>query len=127
MLYRRLAAALLTTGLLSGAWPLAASAQRAKAPSRPEPTVSLNIPVNVSAPFPKPEDNLPYFDDFSWREFIALTWPVRVGTSAPFPRGVPDSKKKYGDVSVPGAQGGDVAVAHVDVPLVNLLQTGEHA
>ncbi|MFY0529432.1 hypothetical protein ACN28I_41795 [Archangium gephyra] len=102
MLYRRLTASLLTTGLLSGAWPLAAAAQRAKAPSRPEPTVSLNIPVNVSAPFPKAEDNLPYFDDFSWREFIALTWPVRVGTSAPFPRGVPDSKKKYGDVSVPG-------------------------
>jgi hypothetical protein len=102
MLDRRLAASLLTAGLLSGAWPLAAAAQGAKPPPRPVPVVSYNIPINVSAPFQKPEDNLPSFDDFSWREFIALTWPVSVGTRAPYPRGLPDIKKKYGDVSVPG-------------------------
>lgn len=99
---RRLAASLLTTALLCGAWPRTAAAQRAKPPPRPVPSISHNIPINVSAPFQKPEDNLPYFDDFSWREFIALTWPVRVTPSAPYLRGVPDIKKKYGDVSVPG-------------------------
>lgn len=102
MLNRRLATSLLTTGLLGGAWPLAAVAKDAKDSSLPAPAVSYNIPIDVVAPFQSPEANLPYFDDFSWREFIALTWPVTVSTSAPYSRGLPDIKKKYGDVSVPG-------------------------
>ena len=102
MLNRRLAISLLSTGLLGGAWPLTAAAQSAKSPPRPVPVVSHNIPVRVTARFQKPEDNLPAFDDFSWQEFIALTWPVNVSTTAPYARGLPDVNKKYGDVSVPG-------------------------
>jgi hypothetical protein len=34
----------------------------------------------------------PLFNDFSWREFIALNWPAREGR-----RGEPDPDKKFGD------------------------------
>jgi hypothetical protein len=55
----------------------------------------------VTTPFPGVAPNLPYFDDFSWQEFIALTWPAEVSTSDPFSRGHPDKSKSYGDLSGP--------------------------
>jgi hypothetical protein len=96
---RWLASGGLLVGLLGGSGPLVSAAQPAS--RRPVPTISHNIPVDVEVPFASPEENLPYFDDFSWREFIALTWPARVTSRAPYPRGSPDSDKPHGDVSVP--------------------------
>ncbi|MFY0566581.1 hypothetical protein ACN28E_22470 [Archangium lansingense] len=93
------AVGVLIAALLGGVWPFVSVAQ--PAPRRPVPTVSHNIPIDVDVPFANPEDNLPFFDDFSWREFIALTWPARLGARGPYPRGSPDIDRKYGDVSVP--------------------------
>ncbi len=42
------------------------------------------------------EGNRPFFDDFSWRIFVALNWPAKDGQ-----RGVPDKTKKFGDTTVP--------------------------
>lgn len=95
-----LVAAVLTMGVLGGVWPRVTAAQ--PHPRRPEPVVSHNIPIDVGAPFGTPEEDLPYFDDFSWRQFIALTWPARLGSSEPYPRGSPDTARRPGDVSVPG-------------------------
>jgi hypothetical protein len=44
--------------------------------------VVVNIPPNVTTP----EQARPYFDDFSWRSFIALNWPA-----VPDRHGVPKS------------------------------------
>ena len=38
---------------------------------------------------------------FSWQEFFALSWPVKVVTGQPPQRGVPDTGKTVGDLSVP--------------------------
>jgi hypothetical protein len=46
-----------------------------------------NNPVQPGGPFP-----LDFFDDFSWREFVALNWPALGGQ-----RGVPDPSKSVGD------------------------------
>ncbi|QRK10939.1 hypothetical protein JQX13_13200 [Archangium violaceum] len=78
------------------AWLPVASAQAPAA--RPSPQVSAVVPVSITPPFSDPEKNLPYFDDFAWREFIALTWPAQKGRY----RGLADNGKRYGDVSVPG-------------------------
>ena len=69
----------------------------------PVPQISYSMPADVEkAPDElTPEQNLPYFDDFSWREFVALTWPAKIGNAAPFPRGEPDTTKPYGDTSAP--------------------------
>jgi hypothetical protein len=52
----------------------------------PAPTLSSNFP-NVVPPRPgglTPEQSRPWFDTFSWQEFIALNWPAQEGQ-----RGVP--------------------------------------
>jgi hypothetical protein len=43
------------------------------------------VPDDVCIPDPKPDIPLAYFDDYSWRAFIALVWPALSGE-----RGVPD-------------------------------------
>jgi hypothetical protein len=70
-------------------------------PPFPPPTVSPNLPADVNTPFPGVAPNLPYFDDFSWQEFVALTWPAQTGNGPAFPRGFADKSKKYGDISGP--------------------------
>ncbi|HKO01108.1 MAG TPA: hypothetical protein VJ032_05425, partial [Thermoanaerobaculia bacterium] len=75
-------------------------------PPLPVPTVSPTMLADVNAPLPGVEPNLPYFDDFSWREFIALTWPASTDinkrlTGMTYSRGVPATHKNYGDVSGP--------------------------
>jgi hypothetical protein len=42
------------------------------------------------------EQDRPFFNDFAWREFIALSWPA-----ADTARGEPDLKKKFGDLAGP--------------------------
>ncbi|HKR62558.1 MAG TPA: hypothetical protein VJZ00_02405 [Thermoanaerobaculia bacterium] len=67
----------------------------------PDPTVSPNMPADVDTPFSGVAPNLPYFDDFSWQEFIALTWAAKTSASTPYLRGVADTSRPYGNVSGP--------------------------
>src|SRR5438067_13721565 len=85
----------LAVGLFVLAVPLLAQ------PAFPPPTVSPNIPSDVTTPFPGVIPNLPYFDDFSWQEFVAFTWPAKISASSPYARGVADTTKPYGDTTVP--------------------------
>jgi hypothetical protein len=72
-------------------------------PAFPTPTVSPNMPpdVTIGGGVTTPESALPFFDDFSWREFIAVTWPAKTNSGPKFSRGIADASKKHGDVSVP--------------------------
>jgi hypothetical protein len=62
----------------------------------PSPTVSRDLPLDVAIPsgFPEMERPIAFFDDLSWRTFLALNWPAVEGR-----RGVPDPNKKLGDQS----------------------------
>ena len=53
----------------------------------PTPVISGNIPrqVVINGNPPTPQDNRPFFDNFSWESFIALNWPAQPGA-----RGVPN-------------------------------------
>jgi hypothetical protein len=51
------------------------------------------VPADVCMPSPEPgEIPFRYFDDYSWRTFIALVWPALPGQ-----RGMPDSSRKIGE------------------------------
>jgi hypothetical protein len=70
--------------------PMMASAQI------PIPTVSPDpLPDVPPTPGPNP---FPFFDDYSWRSFIALNWPALPGAAN---RGLPDTSKPFGDSSGP--------------------------
>jgi hypothetical protein len=56
----------------------------------PTPPSDVCIPKNFSS------DPIPFFNDFSWRSFIAMLWPAQQGM-----RGVPDMSQKIGPVSGP--------------------------
>jgi hypothetical protein len=47
---------------------------------------------------PTTGDPFPFFDNYSWRSFIALNWPAMTG---PANRGQPDRTKAFGDTSGP--------------------------
>jgi hypothetical protein len=72
---------------------LGAEAQSAKAacPVKPTPLISPQLPADVCIPDGFPGIALDYFDDYSWRAFVALAWPA-----APGNRGVPASSKGIG-------------------------------
>jgi hypothetical protein len=59
----------------------------------PTPRVSSQIPEEVDAPVDPDLNEIAVFDDYSWRLFIALSWPAISGT-----RGVPDMTKSIMDV-----------------------------
>jgi hypothetical protein len=64
----------------------------------PEPTISPDVPTEVEvtgAP-------IAFFDDFSWRSFVALNWPADTSGDR---RGVPDRSRKIGDLSLPTVWG----------------------
>lgn len=66
-------------------------------PSTPVVMVnSSQVPTDVCIPAGFGGNPIQYFDDYSWRTFIALVWPAASGQ-----RGVPDAGKTAGDVSVP--------------------------
>ena len=48
-------------------------------PASPVPTVSSRVPVDVCIPDGFPGIAVDYFDDYSWRAFIALVWPASTG------------------------------------------------
>jgi hypothetical protein len=63
----------------------------------PPPTVS---PTPLSDVPPTVGDPFPFFDNYSWRSFIALNWPAKSG---PANRGLPDTNKSFGDAAGPRA------------------------
>ena len=84
-------AALLVVAVQSGLLVEHAAAQ-----PLPTPVVSPDAKPDVpQTPGPSP---FPFFDDYSWRSFIALNWPA---TSDPMKRGQPDRSKRFGDTSGP--------------------------
>lgn len=60
-------------------------------PNPPVVTISPNLPTDVCIPtgFPTSSNPIQFFDDFSWRSFIALVWPALNGQ-----RGQPDQAQK---------------------------------
>ena len=82
--------------LLLASAPGPALAQ-AQCPNPPPVTISSELPSNVCIPRWFPTGNpIAFFDDFSWRSFIAMVWPVQQGQ-----RGVPDTGQSIGPVSGP--------------------------
>ncbi len=65
-------------------------------PPPPSPTVSPDAPADVEIPagFPATSDPTRFFDDFSWRMFVALNWPAKTDA-----RGVPDRAAAFGATS----------------------------
>ena len=64
----------------------------ATCPARPVRSVtSPQIPSDVCIPDPFVNLTIDYFDDYSWRTFVAMVWPAAKGQ-----RGVPDSAKDVG-------------------------------
>ncbi len=77
-----------SAGLL--AWSVGASHGQ----DHPQPAVGATPPVDVDIPAGFPDNPIAFFDDYSWRTFVALNWPAQAGA-----RGVPDSVKKLGDAA----------------------------
>jgi hypothetical protein len=59
-------------------------------------TTQPEFPADVCIPQGFGSNPIAFFDDYSWRTFIAAVWPTVAGQ-----RGVPDSAKKVGDTSAP--------------------------
>ncbi|MEK6302699.1 MAG: hypothetical protein AABO41_18470 [Acidobacteriota bacterium] len=62
-------------------------------PTMPPPVMSASIPFALPPhDTPTPEQARPFFDYYSWQEFIALNWPAAIesGTGLPV-RGVPNT------------------------------------
>jgi hypothetical protein len=69
----------------------------AQCPDPPLATITApQPPADVCIPDGFAGNPITFFDDFSWRSFIAMVWPVQQGM-----RGVPDTSKSIGPVSGP--------------------------
>lgn len=66
------------------------------APVSPPVTISSQLPQDVCIPDNFGGNPIAYFDDFSWRTFIAMVWPAQQGQ-----RGVPDNSQTVGTTGVP--------------------------
>src|SRR5215204_547836 len=64
----------------------------------PEPTISPDVPTEVEVPEGFPGNPIAFFDDFSWRSFVALNWPADLSRDR---RGMPDVNLKIGNLSAP--------------------------
>jgi hypothetical protein len=65
----------------------------------PPPVISFTMPDEVDAPVDPDENAIAVFDDYSWREFIAINWPAKRAF-----RGVPDVTRRIGDFSDPATK-----------------------
>ena len=83
-MYRKQSAKLMLVTLALVAATTCASAQA------PRPTVSPDPLPDVP---PTTGDPFPFFDNYSWRSFIALNWPAKSGAAN---RGQPDRAKAFG-------------------------------
>jgi hypothetical protein len=69
------------------------------APPCPAPTPSISsptLPTDVSSQVLQCANGINFFDDFSWRSFVALIWPAANGQ-----RGVPDTAQTNFPANVP--------------------------
>jgi hypothetical protein len=89
--------------LITGAaliWALAPSQAGAQAqcPNPPPVTLSPQVPTDVCIPsdFPPNVSGIAFFDDFSWRSFVAMVWPALQGQ-----RGAADPSQKVGATAGP--------------------------
>ncbi len=62
------------------------------------PVVTVNVPqvpcdVCIPSSFPSNQNAIAFFDDYSWRSFIALVWPAQIQNNQ---RGVPDTSQTVG-------------------------------
>jgi len=64
----------------------------------PQPTIGPDIPSDVEIPQGFPGNPIAFFDDFSWRSFVALSWPADISDDR---RGVPNRTSTIGDLSAP--------------------------
>jgi hypothetical protein len=65
---------------------------QAACPNPPVPSVSSSaVPADVCVPANLPGNPIAFFDDYSWKAFIALVWPALAGQ-----RGTPDPNAKAG-------------------------------
>ena len=82
------------------AWALAPSQAGAQAqcPNPPPVTLSPQVPTDVCIPsdFPPNVSGIAFFDDFSWRSFVAMVWPALQGQ-----RGAADPNQKVGATGGP--------------------------
>lgn len=69
---------------------------QAQCPNPPPVTISPQAPPDVCVPGDFRGNPIQFFDDFSWRSFIAMVWSVQQGM-----RGLPDASKSIGPVSGP--------------------------
>ena len=70
-------AAALAATILSASAPRVPAAQAC--PAEPVPAISAVLPPDVCIPDGFKDVAVPYFDDYSWRTFIALVWPAAPG------------------------------------------------
>jgi len=83
--------------ILGATFPESSFAQTPPAcPQQPQVTISPTLHSSVCIPAQFNDNPIVYFDDFSWRSFIAMVWPVQQGQ-----RGVPSSSQSIGPVSGP--------------------------
>ncbi len=82
-------------GALAALCFLALSVTKASAQSCPNPppvnVTSSTVPSDVCIPSGFSGNPIQFFDDFSWRSFVALVWPALTGQ-----RGTPDTTKTVG-------------------------------
>lgn len=70
---------------------------QAQCPAAPQPVVtSSQIPADVCIPAGFNGNPIAFFDDYSWRAFIAVVWPVLQGQ-----RGVPDPNQTVNSMTAP--------------------------
>src|SRR5437660_7089628 len=71
------------------AWSTAVfAACAATCPNPPHPVVNSQVPADVCIPHPFTGLTINFFDDYSWRAFIALVWPAAQNR-----RGIPDDTR----------------------------------
>jgi hypothetical protein len=78
--------------------PLSAvrSTEEVGCPAQPDVTINSPVaPADVCIPDGFSGNPIRYFDDFSWRTFVAMVWPVKQGQ-----RGEPDQAKKVSDSGI---------------------------
>jgi hypothetical protein len=86
---------ILSASLLLGS-AATAFAQTSPCPSVPAVTLAPQVPADVCIPENFAGNPIAYFDDFSWRSFVAMIWPVTQGM-----RGIPDQNKDLGPPTGP--------------------------
>lgn len=62
----------------------------------PDPVIAATSPPDVAIPDGFSDNPIAFFDDFSWRTFLALSWPAQTGA-----RGQPDTQRILGDATGP--------------------------